>query len=49
VRVTAAEGRMGTLVDVFVGNYPEIDWDLYSLWVEVASPLALETDSCRRA
>jgi hypothetical protein len=26
---------MGTLVDVFVGNYPEIDWDLYSLWVEV--------------
>lgn len=23
-----------SLVDVFVGNYPLIDWDLYSLWVE---------------
>ena len=21
-------------IDVFVGNYPVIDWDLYSLWVE---------------
>jgi len=23
-----------SVVDVFVGNYPQIDWDLYSLWVE---------------
>lgn len=23
-----------SLVDVFVGNYPQIDWTLYSLWVE---------------
>ena len=21
-------------IDVFVGNYPVIDWDLYRLWVE---------------
>ena len=23
-----------SLVDVFVGNFPQIDWTLYSLWVE---------------
>ena len=23
-----------SLVDVFVGNFPQIDWNLYSLWVE---------------
>jgi len=23
-----------SVVDVFVGNYPVIDWELYSLWVE---------------
>ena len=21
-------------IDVFVGNYPVIDWELYTLWVE---------------
>ena len=26
-------GRM-SLVDVFVGNFPQIDWTLYTLWVE---------------
>jgi len=25
---------MSFVVDVFVGNYPVIDWELYSLWVE---------------
>ena len=25
---------MMSLVDVFVGNFPQIDWTLYSLWVE---------------
>ena len=21
-------------IDIFVGNYPVIDWELYDLWVE---------------
>ena len=25
-------------IDVFVGNYPVIDWDLYRLWVEGKFP-----------
>ena len=27
-------GPLMSGIDVFVGNYPVIDWELYTLWVE---------------